>query len=248
MPTAIIIEDELSAQQLLSNILAEYCAQIKVEDVCTSLSDTLVSIKNKKPDILFLDIELEDCNAFDILNAIDHREYKIIFTTAYDEYAIKAFKYEAVDYLLKPYSPKQVVKAVNKAERRNFNQDILNEILSGLKADHTNKSNKITLSNSKGLVMIEVNNIIRIEADRSYCYVYELGQKKMMVSKPMIEVEKLLPTDHFFRTHSGHIINVNHMRKFSYDEGGYILLNDNSQVPVSRRRRQEFLDFIRNDQ
>jgi len=93
--------------------------------------------------------------------------------------------------------------------------------------------------------MVEVNNIVRIEADRSYCYVYEEGQKKMMVSKPMIEIEKMLPTEIFFRSHDSHIINIDHLRKFSYEDGGLAVLNDGTQVPVSRRRKQEFLEFIK---
>lgn len=245
MDKAIIIEDEQSAQQLLTNILTEYCPTVELLGISTSMADSILLINNAKPHILFLDIELEDCNAFDILEAIDYSQFKIIFTTAYDEYALKAFKFEAIDYLLKPYSPKDVISALAKVKKRDRDQETLERLISSFKSSTKKNITKISLSNADGLVMIDVNNIIRVEADRSYCYVYEKGQKKMMVSKPMIEIEKMLPPELFIRTHAGHIININHMRKFSYDDGGYVLLNDESQVPVSRRRRQDFLDFVK---
>ena len=243
MSKAIIIEDELAAQQLLSNILSDNCPQVNVVDKCISLSESLTSLSTNNPDILFLDIELEDCTAFDILNAVEHRDFKIIFTTAYDEYALEAFKFEAVDYLLKPYSSKDVINAIEKVEKRNYNQEVINRLLN--KLDQKSERNKIALSNSDGLVMVDVDNIMHIEADRSYCYVYEAGQNKMMISKPMIEIEKMLPQGLFFRSHASHIINVNHLRRYSYEDGGIAILNDGTQVPVSRRKKQEFLEFIK---
>lgn len=245
MSKAIIIEDETAAQQLLSNILKDYCPSVKILGVANSLNTALSLITETKPDILFMDIELEDCTAFDVLKEIDHKEYKIIFTTAYDEYALKAFKFDAIDYLLKPYTPQEVIKALNKVEKRALDQDVLSRIVNSMieKNDATKK--KIALTNSDGIVMVDVDNIIRIEADRSYCYVYENGQKKMTISKPMIELEKLLQGHSFFRSHASHIININYLRRYSYEDGGMAILNDGTQVPVSRRKKQEFLDFIK---
>ena len=245
MSKAIIIEDEIAAQQLLSNILKDYCPSVQLLGVTNSLSTSLSLIQEMKPDILFMDIELEDCTAFDILKEINHKDYKIIFTTAYDEYALKAFKFDAIDYLLKPYTPQEVIKALSKVEKRSLDQDVLSRIMNGMIGSNDTAKKKIALTNSDGIVMVDVDNIVRIEADRSYCYIYESGQTKMTISKPMIEVEKLLPEHTFFRSHASHIININYLRRYSYEDGGMAILIDGTQVPVSRRKKQDFLDFIK---
>jgi two-component system, LytTR family, response regulator len=241
--TCLIVEDEENSKVLLTSTLNDFCPQLEIVGYAISVEAGVNQVERLNPDIIFLDIELADGNAFDLLSELGHKEHSIIFTTAYDDFALAAFKCEAVDYLLKPYTPTDIINAVEKVKRRNYSIELLSKLLNVNNKEQ--QKHKITLSNAAGIVMIEIDKILRIEADRSYCYLYECDGNKMIVSKPMKEIESMLPAESFFRLHDGHIINVEHLRKFSYEDGGIAILNDGTHVPVSRRKKQEFLDFIR---
>lgn len=235
MVGCIIVEDEVDAQNLLSKILAEYCPDLTLLGISSEIESAKELISLTKPQLLFLDIQLQTGTSFQLLDEIDHNKYKIIFTTAYEEYALKSYKYETIDYILKPYSPTDVMTAVNKVKRQliNLEDKIATENLT------------ISLSTHKGLSVITISDIIRLEAERSYCTLYLASSKQsILISKPLKEIESLLPDTIFFRPHTSHLININYVHEFSTVKGGVAILTDKTIVPVSRRRKQEFLSKL----
>ncbi len=240
---AIIIENETSASRLLSNILEEYCPSIEVLGIAASNKEGFKLIHSRKVDLIFLDIELDDGQSFELLDMIEQKNFKIIFTTAYDQYAIKAFRYDAVDYLLKPYTPKSVVGAVKRVEERQSSTAVFNKLNKLIEKAPSSK--KIPLSTSKGIRMCHVENIKRIEAAASYCTVHFMDGEKLLISKPLAELEKSMPAQQFFRVHASHSVNLAHVKAVVNEDGGYIELVDGSQVPLARRRKQEFIEQLK---
>ncbi len=233
MRTAII-ENELKAQRLLSKIITEYCTELELVGVAATIKDSRRLIMEQKPDLLFLDIQLDDGDAFDLLDILDTQELKVIFTTAYDEYAIKAFKYEALDYLLKPISPKDVMTAVEKVKKINESQLSFQKLKALL--DRT-EDEKLAISTSEGLSLLTKSNIIRVEGDGSYATIYLANGEKEMVSRSIGNLEKEIDSIDFLRVHTSHLINKQYLRKYIREDGGYALMSNGAQVPVSRRKK-----------
>lgn len=243
MIRSLIIEDEVSAQKLLASILQEHIPTVSIIGVAGSVKDAQVLIESLKPDLVFLDIELDDGNAFDLLERIEHRSFKLIFITAYDKYALKAFEYEAIDYIVKPYSPREIVKAVSQVEEKPDFHLFRDELIELLKKERYQNA-KITISNAEGIDIIRLGNIIRLEGDRSYCRFFTLAGEKIMVSKPLKDFENQLPIEHFFRVHQSHLINLNYVKKVSNEDGGYILMSNGDRVPLAKRRKKDFLKTL----
>ncbi len=244
MLRTVVIEDEIDSQKLLTKIINEYCIDLEIVGLAENILDGKVIIESQFPDLVFLDIELKDGNSFQLLESLEKRQFKIIFTTAYQEYALKAFKYEAVDYILKPYSPKQVIAAVERVKKRQYDETIYNRLDYLVKQSTKNKHERISIPTLEGVSLFNINDILRLEADRTYCYIYLSDGTKVMVSKPLKEISNMLPETMFFRSHSGHLLNVNYVGKYLNEDGGYALMSDGAQVPVSRRRKKEFLAFL----
>jgi len=240
----IIIEDELSAQLLLKNILDEYCPNITYLGNAASLAGSLELIEKTKTDIIFLDISLEDCTAFDILDAIDYNQYKIIFTTAYEEYASKAFRYEAIDYILKPYLPKDVLTAIDRVKTRDYNQQLMQKLADIIPGIKYPTIDKISIQSSKGIVFASEENIVHIEADGSYCKVCTIEGQEIHCSKSLKEIESQLSKSLFYRTHLSHLVNIDHIKEFQKGDGGSVILSNRKSVPVSRRKKSELLKII----
>lgn len=242
MLKTIIIEDEKSAQQLLRMILDEYCPKIKYQGHASTFSEAKDLIDKVNPDVIFLDIALEDCDAFDILDVIDYTQYKIIFTTAYEEHAHKAFRYEAIDYILKPYTSKDVIAALDRVQERDYDKKLLERLSTVLPIKK--QSNKIGITTSKGVVIINQDDIVHLEADGSYCKVYTSDDKPILSSKGLKEMESKLSPERFFRIHLSHLVNVEHIKNYIKEDGGTVLLSNNCTVPVSRRRKSDLLERL----
>lgn len=241
MLRTIIVEDEIDAQTLLAKILLEYCNDIELLGIAASVSAAKQLIERENPDLIFLDIQLEDGSGFELLDILSELSAKIIFTTAYDNYALRAFKYEAVDYILKPYSPQDIINGLERVRKISFNKELylkLGKIL------HPDNKDKISINTNEGILFIDIIDIIRLEADRSYCTVFLVSDKKILVSKPMGELEKRLPRDQFIKVHLSHIVNEKWIKRFVKEEGGYILMKDKSRVPVSRRRKADVMKLL----
>lgn len=247
MIKALIVEDEIDARSLLSCIINDYCVGVELIGTADCIKSAVKQIEENKPDILFLDIELNGETSFDLLDKINYQDFKIIFTTAYDHYAIKAFRYEAIDYILKPYSPKDVLKAVDRVKRNQYDESVnkrLNQLVNDLSVPNYNANEKISLSTSEGVSIIKVNEIVRLEADRVYTTIYLSNGIKHVASKVLKKFEELLSINKFLRVHSGHLINKDFINKYVSEDGGYVVMTDGAQVPVARRRKHEFLAQI----
>lgn len=242
MKTAIIIEDELDAQHLLSKIIDEYCPDINVSGCASNVQDGISLIESLDPDIVFLDIQLGERTGFQLLDSLSNKSFKLIITTAYQEFALKAFKYEAIDYVLKPYSPKSILLAISKVQKQTIDNEVYKRLESLL--SEQKKSSKISLPTTEGYTMVCTEDIVHVAADRSYSHVHLASKKKLMISRSLKEIEALLPSSIFFRLHTSHLINLDHLDMYNKEDGGYAVMTDGSQVPVARRRKTEFLEKL----
>lgn len=243
MNTAIIIEDELDAQHLLTKILDDYCPDVKVVGCAANIVEGKTLIEDQDPDIVFLDIQLGATTGFQLLDSLKNKSFKLIITTAYQEFALKAFKYEAIDYVLKPYSPKSIIVALDKVKKQTNDKNDVYKKLEALLVAHKSPA-KISLPTANGYLMINPNDIVHVSADRSYSQVFLTSKKKLLISKPLKEIEAVLPSDSFFRPHTSHLININRLEMYNKEDGGYALMTDGTQVPVARRRKAEFLEKL----
>lgn len=240
----LIIEDELQAISALKSELATHCPQVDVIDEARTVSDAIKKIKQLNPELIFLDIQLADGLGFEILENFKDHSFKIIFTTAYNQYAIKAIRFSALDYLLKPIDAQELIHAVEKAEKLNKDNEWMK--LQTLIANFTQpaQKKKIALQSSEGINIYELDNIIRCSADRNYTELYLTNGKKALYSKSLKEFEDLLMNSGFERIHHSHIINLNHMVSFINKDGGYAKMSDNSEIPVSQRKRAQLFEAL----
>jgi len=245
MIKAIIIDDEANNQELISNLLSSYAENIQVVKTANSVETAYQAINDYQPDLIFLDIQMPDGTGFDLLKKFDKINFKVIFVTAHQEYAIEAFKYSALDYLLKPLSPANLIAAVKKVEE-SFNSEELNlklkTLLSNISEPFKNKK-KIVLKTMERIYSVDINDIMRFESDGGYTKVYLVDGKRIMVSKTMKEFEDLLLEANFLRVHNSHIVNMNHLFCFEKTEG-HVVMKDDSIVPVSNRKKEQLLELL----
>ena len=204
------------------------------------------AITNKEPDLVFLDIEMPNGNAFDLLEKFKTINFNIIFTTAYDHYAIKAIKFSAIDYILKPIDPEELITAVKRFEDRAGQKATLDKhfktLLSNVRPE--NKLKKVGIPDGDGLIFINLSDIIRCDSDGNYTFFILTSGKKIIASRTLGEYEQMFADDNFFRIHRSHLINLEHVKKYIKGEGGYVVMSDNSQVEVSRRNKTDFLEKL----
>lgn len=242
MINAIIIDDEKDGAEVLEILIRQNCPNINIVSIDHSVIGAILSIKNLKPDLIFLDIEMSTGTGFDVVQATKDLDYQIIFITAYEHYAIKAFKTNAVDYLLKPIDIDELVFAVKNAEKRvsvsgkSHTSQIESLILSTM-----NKSKKISIPSQEGVFWVDLDDIIRLEAESNYTHVYVKNRKKFIVAKTLKSFEEQLTGSNFCRIHSAHLINLNEVDRYVKGDGGTIILKDSSGLPVSRANKNELL-------
>lgn len=246
MIKAIIVDDELGARESLSKMIEKNCKQIEIIAKVDSMLAAFEAITNKEPDLVFLDIEMPNGNAFDLLEKFKTINFNIIFTTAYDHYAIKAIKFSAVDYILKPIDPEELVVAVKRFEERTGKSATLDKqfktLLSNVRPE--NKLKKVGIPDGDGLIFINLSDIIRCDSDGNYTFFILTSGKKIIASRTLGEYEQMFAEDNFFRIHRSHLINLEHVKKYIKGEGGYVVMSDNSQVEVSRRNKTDFLEKL----
>ncbi|WP_462220017.1 LytR/AlgR family response regulator transcription factor [Ferruginibacter sp.] len=245
MITAIIIDDEAKGRLALREKLLSYCPQVKVVAEAANGQEALLLIQHHKPQLIFLDIEMPKMNGFEMLNELPEKDFHIIFTTAYDQYAIKAIKYAAFDYLLKPIDIQELQEAISNVETRENNQTKKQVELLQQNMLHPKKQlNKLAIPTLEGLLFFDINDIIHLEANSNYTNIYFTNKTKITASKTLKEFEELLPEDIFFRTHHSHLINLNYIKRYIKGDGGQIELQNGSYVDVARRKKEEFLKAI----
>jgi two-component system, LytTR family, response regulator len=241
---AIIIEDEDNSALLLQQLLEEFCNDVIIVGRATSIEDGVRLLLKTPCDLVFMDMQLEDGISFDILDQIGKKEFSIIVTTAHDHYAVSAFKHEAVDYLLKPFSPSDIVKAIEKARKlkKDASEKQLKDLL--VEANLIKHQKKISLATEEGFLLIDPTQIIYCKGDGAYSTIHLQDKSKVLVSKSIGEMETLLNSENFIRVHTSHLVNIDHIYKFVKVDGGSIVMNNGRTLPVSRRKRQDFIEKI----
>ncbi|WP_142683469.1 LytR/AlgR family response regulator transcription factor [Chitinophaga polysaccharea] len=243
---AIIIDDEQHCIDALQTMLEKKCPGVQVTGTAKSVREAKVLIDDLQPDLVFLDVEMPYQNGFELLKLFDKVYFDVIFTTAYEQYALKAIKFNALDYLLKPFSVKELQDALEKCREKKLNRhkdqgiSPMEVFLQNMKImQQTHK--KIALPTINGLVFMPVQNIVRCESTGNYTRIFFTDKKNLMVSRPLKEFEELLSDVDFFRVHNSHLINMQQMQSYIQGEGGFALMSDGTQVEVSRRRKADFL-------
>lgn len=242
MITATIVDDEAYSCESLATLLERYCPDVKLLDICYSAASALKSINEQKPQLLFLDIEMPHMNGFDMLEKLPEIDFELIFTTSYDHYAIKAIRFSALDYLLKPVDQDELRKAVQKAV--NSSEHVSPQQIKVLlqKLNHpTIAVNKIAIPTMEGLQMIFVESIISCCADRNYTVIMLRNNQKIIASRTLKELEEMLEDYSFIRVHHSYVVNLNEIEKYVKGEGGYLLMSDGTTVDVSRSRKEILL-------
>ncbi len=243
---ALIVEDELNSQELLKEIIESYCEGVKVVATAQGVAEALEKIKEHKPQLLLLDIELSDGDGFQVLEQVEDMDFDVIFTTAYDQYAIKAFKFAATDYILKPVDIEELQEAVKRIveKRQNPDEDPANEQLQALINNIRNIQQpfkRIVLPTSNGFTVVDPKDIVRCEADRNYTFIFLKDKRKILVSRTIKDYEEMLVDFNFFRIHQSHLINLAFLKNYTRGRGGYVELTDGSVLDVSARKKADFL-------
>jgi two-component system, LytTR family, response regulator len=239
----IIVDDEQDAVEFINSIIGEYCTSLNVIGKAYNVLQGVAEINEKKPDLVFLDVEMPNGTGFDLLAQFPDKDFDVVFITAFNHYAIKAIKFSAVDYILKPININEFIEAVDRVTRKRTERTTnSNESLRILMENiRSSLPSRLAIPTADGMEYLNPKDIIRIEADRSYSWFFLSGNRKILVSKHLKEFQELLGDRSFFRAHNSHLINLKFVRKFIRKEGGYIEMADNAVIPVSRNRKDLFL-------
>ncbi len=244
MLEAVIVDDEIKALQSLSWELTNFSQEIKVVASFTDPFAALNYLETHTPDCLFLDIEMPTMDGFQFIQKLQNKNFPVIITTAYNQYAIKALKNEAIDYLLKPIDTddlKETIVKIKKFNAKNLTVDKLEKILLNYNSSTSHK--KITFNTDGKLLFLENDQILYAESDGNYSTIYLTDGQKIVLTKKLKEVNEILPADTFFRIHNSYIINLNKIKEFLKTDG-YVILNSNHKIPVSRQKKSDFLDLL----
>lgn len=244
MIKALIIDDELKSQSTLHKLLEMYCPGVEVIGFAHNVESGIEAIDNLKPELVFLDISMPDGDGFEVLERTTNRNFDVVFTTAFNDYAIKAFQFAALHYLLKPINYLELQSAVNRFKQNQQDVD-LNEKIKILCDSLSNHHQKIILPTSNGLRIIELNQILRCEADGSYTNFYLSDNTVLMVSRVLSNFEDILPEEIFCRVHSKHLVNLNYISQYIKGRGGRIILTSGKEVEVSESKKKDFLKRLK---
>lgn len=245
MPSVAIIDDEASSREVLKNLLAKLCPDVEIVGEAGGVSEGVALIRSKRPDAIFLDILMDDGMGFDLIKFFPSPSFNIIFTSGYNNYATEAFRANAMDYLLKPINPEELVKAVEKINAHPPGIDArITDFFEGLQNP---EERTVRLPTGKGWVFWKMKHIIRLEAADSMTFFFNSEGKKVLVARTIRAAQDMLPDNLFFRCHKSHIINRKYIKEVLREDGSYeVLLEDGLRIPISRRRSPGFLDWLDN--
>jgi len=250
MLNAILIDDEQNCLKMLEWELGNSCPNVTILGSYDNGKEGLKAIHSKKPDIVFLDIEMPYLNGFELLELIPNIDFDVIFTTAYDEYAVKAIKISAIDYLLKPIDGDDLVKAVERVEEKkknNIGSENIDFLKKQLEDSRRNNVKNLALPTYEGYVFVKLENIVYAQSDNNYATVYLKTGKKILISRTLKEVaEMLAEQSNFFRVHNSFLINLNEIKNYIKSDGGYLIMSNDGKVKVSRNKKEELLKLFGN--
>lgn len=245
---AILVDDEPDGIRALNKMLEIHCPQVKVAATCSNASSAKQQIGELSPDVIFLDIQMPGKSGLDLLNELPAKDFEVIFVTAHNEYMLQALQYSAADYLLKPVDEERLIEAVQRVERRldaEKKEDRTEALLHNLSKTGNPAEMRLCLPTLKGFIVLKLEEIIYCEAERSYTIFHLEGKKTVTVSRPLIDYDNLLKDTTFLRIHKSFLINLHHVKEYQKGEGGMVILSDNTEIEVSRRKKDEFLMKIR---
>jgi len=242
MLKTILVDDEINALEALEWKLNRYVENLKIIK-CNSPVDAVNIIEKEKPDLVFLDIDMPEMDGFSLLQKLTYTDFDLIFTTAHDEYALKAIKVSAIDYLLKPVDKDELVIAVAKV-RSSRNNDHLENKLQSLFANLSPTNEKINIAADGKIYLLDKSDIIMLKSDKSYTTVFLEDNKKIVVSKTLKEVEKKFDFQEFFRVHNSYLININHVKEYRKSMGGELLMSNGMSASISRNKKNELLEKL----
>lgn len=243
---AILIDDEQQGLNVLTYELSRLDPGVEIIGAYTDPEEGLEAIRTLRPGVVFLDIEMPWINGFELLDRLDEIFFDVIFVTAFNHFAIKAFRYYAIDYLLKPVDADQLQEALRRVQEKHSGltkahlQSLMQEL-----GSRTEKIERIALPTMDGLEMVEVDGIIRCEASDTYTFIYLDTARRLLISKPLKHLDEILHGAGFCRVHQSHLINLRHVRRFVKTDGGHLVMSDDSVVQVARRRKEELLQLLR---
>jgi len=246
MIKAILIDDEMHCLKTLDLLLGEYCANVQVLEKCNDAATGLKAIELHKPDLVFLDIEMPEMNGFEMLEHLPQINFAVIFTTGYDQYAIRAFHFSALDYLLKPIEPKELIDAVKKVEEQHHlpmpeQFEMLLKKIGGVNSGFT----KIAVPTAEGFELISATDVIYFEAESNYTHIFLKNKNKIIACRTLKKIEEQIQDYNFFvRVHNSYMVNLNEVVRYVRGEGGYLIMSDNSSINVSRNRKDALLKFF----
>jgi len=244
---AIIVDDEENNRENLNSLIEEYCEDVEVVGLADSVDTALKLIRSQKPDLVFLDRKMPKKDGFRLLESLSEINFEVIIVTAYNQYAIKAIRFCAVDYLLKPIDINELTNAVENVSQRisqKLENDRLRQLANFL---NNNAPKKIGLASQHRVDFVEISKICRCESDDNYTHFFLDNGEKMTVSKTLKEFEELLVDYGFIRIHQSHLVNSSHIKSYQKSDGGYITMDDGAVIPISRTRRNDIIGRIRKE-
>ncbi len=242
---SIIIDDEQSSRENLQNILKQNCRNVEVIASLSTALEGIEALEKYCPDIVFLDIKMPKTTGFDFLESLKEIKFEVIFVTAYDQYALKAIKFCALDYLLKPIDINELINALGKVEKKLLEREENHRMKIFLQnLQNEKQTKKIALPTMDRILFVEINHIIRCEGENNYTSFYLDNGERIFVSRTLKEFEDLLSDFNFIRVHRSHLINLVKVKSYVKKEGGYIVMNDGSKVNISRQRREEIFKYL----
>lgn len=241
----VIIDDEDHVRDSLTKLLGKHCQDTVIAGVAFSVDSGIAAIREHHPDLILLDIQMNDGTGFDLLKQFPSPEFRVIFVTAFDQYAVQAFRFSAVDYILKPVNPEHLVSAVDRAHQmiRGHSQLQLRTLEENLKAVGR-QDKKIIIKTSDQIHLLELRNMISLESDSCYTTVSVADGSRIVVSKTLKEYDEMLTGCGFYRVHKSYLINLSHIKRFDKQDGGYIILTNDLRIPVASRKREEMLELM----
>jgi two-component system, LytTR family, response regulator len=244
MIKAIIIDDIEQARITLKKDLQVYASDITVIGEANGVVAGAKLLKTVQPDVLFLDIQMQDGSGFDLLDILKEIPFKIIFITASDAHAIKAFRYAAIDYLLKPVDPDELIAALKKFREQKMNENEKYKLLNDSLKNNHRPHERLALHTQDKIHIVNINDILRCESNVNYTEFYFSNGKKLLVTRTLKDFEDLLQDQGFYRVHQSHLVNTKFIKEFIKTDGGYLLMNDGNTVPVSTRKRPEVIKML----
>ena len=241
---AILIDDERGSIESLTFELAAYCEDVEVVGTSRDPIEAIKLVQSMKPDVIFLDIEMPGMNGFEFLGAVGEITFDVIFVTAYDQFAIKAFDFNAIDYILKPVRKIKLIQAVEKVKKykkTQFDPIQLAALIQNIQLQSTAGLEKIALPVGDGFSMVHVNDISYLKAESNYTWVHLTSGKKYLIAKTLKEIESLLTFPQYYRAHKSYLVNLNHIDRYIRGQGGYLVTMSGEQIPVSRAQKSDLM-------